>query len=83
MLHETCVISRTCLFKISAALQVSTVIGAVVKSQREQAAWTEGVAIWVAVMVVSLVGDLLSHIPPSLLPAQHMRATSNRGTFSA
>lgn len=38
--------------------QVSTVIGAAVKEQRDEAAWTEGVAIWVAVLVVSLVGEL-------------------------
>ena len=61
---------RARLFKVSAVLQVSTVIGAVVKSQREQAAWTEGVAIFVAVMVVSLVGNLLPHVSPSLLPAE-------------
>ena len=41
-------------------MQVSTVIGAAIKSQREEAAWTEGVAIWVAVAVVSLVGDSLT-----------------------
>ena len=38
-------------------MQVSTVIGAAVKEQREEAAWTEGIAIWVAVMVVSGVGE--------------------------
>lgn len=37
-------------------LQVSTVLGAAVPAEREQNAWTEGVAIWVAVFVVSLVG---------------------------
>ena len=37
-------------------VQVSTVIGAAVKEQREEAGWTEGVAIWVAVIVVSFVG---------------------------
>lgn len=37
-------------------LQVSTVIGAVVPSEREQNAWSEGVAIWVAVVIVSGVG---------------------------
>lgn len=36
--------------------QVSTVLGVVIREQREEKAWTEGVAIWVAVMVVSLVG---------------------------
>ena len=47
--------------KRSAALedrvpQVSTVIGAAIKEEREEAGWTEGVAIWVAVLVVSFVG---------------------------
>ena len=37
-------------------------LGFAIKSQREEAAWTEGIAIWVAVGVVSLVGeDLLTH----------------------
>lgn len=36
--------------------QVSTVLGFAIRSQREEAAWTEGIAIWVAVGVVSLVG---------------------------
>ena len=31
-------------------------LGFVIKSQREEAAWTEGIAIWVAVAVVSGVG---------------------------
>ena len=37
--------------------QVSTVLGVTIKEQREEKAWTEGVAIWVAVLVVSLVGE--------------------------
>lgn len=37
-------------------------IGAAIKSQREEAAWTEGVAIWVAVAVVSIVGDPSIHL---------------------
>lgn len=36
--------------------QVSTVLGAAIKEEREQNAWTEGVAIWIAVIVVSGVG---------------------------
>ena len=36
--------------------QVSTILGVVIKQQREEKAWTEGVAIWVAVLVVSSVG---------------------------
>lgn len=38
--------------------QVSTVLGVAIKEEREQNAWSEGVAIWVAVIVVSLVGEL-------------------------
>ncbi len=37
--------------------QVSTVLGAAVPSERADGAWSEGVAIWVAVAVVSLVGE--------------------------
>ena len=43
-------------------VQVSTIIGAAVKSEREQAAWTEGIAIWVAVAVVSMVGKALTRL---------------------
>jgi predicted aconitase len=38
-------------------VQVSTVLGVAVPEEREHNAWTEGVAIWVAVFVVSLVGE--------------------------
>lgn len=38
------------------AQQISTILGAAVPEERENSAWTEGVAIWVAVLVVSLVG---------------------------
>ena len=41
-------------------MQVSTILGVVIKQQREERAWTEGVAIWVAVLVVSSVGEQLS-----------------------
>ncbi len=51
---------------------MSTVLGVTIKEQREEKAWTEGVAIWVAVLVVSLVGEsekcLFTHTavyPPS------------------
>lgn len=35
-------------------------LGAVIREEREQSAWTEGVAIWIAVIVVSGVGKLAS-----------------------
>ena len=35
---------------------MSTILGAAVPAQRAEQAWTEGVAIWAAVLVVSLVG---------------------------
>lgn len=38
-------------------LQVSTIIGTAVKAERDDQAYTEGIAIWVAVLVVSLVGE--------------------------
>jgi hypothetical protein len=44
-------------------LQVSTVIGSAVPQAREEQEWTEGVAIWCAVLLVSLVGALFLHLP--------------------
>lgn len=38
-------------------------IGSAVPQAREEQEWTEGVAIWCAVLLVSLVGALLLHIP--------------------
>lgn len=37
--------------------QISTILGVAVPAEREDSAWSEGVAIWVAVLVVSLVGE--------------------------
>lgn len=48
----------------SLLLQISTVLGSAVKDQREESAWSEGVAIWVAVIVVSGVGEYLSSASP-------------------
>ena len=44
------------IIMLMAAALVSTVLGVAVPEERDQNAWTEGVAIWVAVAVVSLVG---------------------------
>lgn len=44
------------IIMLMVAALVSTVLGAAVPEEREQNSWTEGVAIWVAVLVVSLVG---------------------------
>ena len=44
------------IIMLMAAALVSTVLGVAVPEEREQNAWVEGVAIWVAVAVVSLVG---------------------------
>ena len=46
------------------SLQVSTVLGVAVPKEREESAWSEGVAIWVAVLVVSLVGEQPAALPP-------------------
>ena len=56
------IFKRNCHYVSSGdtAAQVSTVLGVVIKEQREEKAWTEGVAIWVAILVVSLVGMQLS-----------------------
>ncbi|EFN57544.1 hypothetical protein CHLNCDRAFT_6358, partial [Chlorella variabilis] len=44
------------LIMLMVAALISTILGAAVPEERENSAWTEGVAIWVAVLVVSLVG---------------------------
>lgn len=41
------------------ASQVSTVLGVAIREEREEHSWTEGVAIWVAVIVVSGVGECI------------------------
>lgn len=46
------------LILLMAAATISTALGAGVKEEREENAWVEGVAIWVAVILVSLVGSL-------------------------
>lgn len=38
-------------------LQVSTVLGAALPEQRKDNGWSEGVAIWIAVIIVSFVGE--------------------------
>ena len=45
------------LVLLMAAALVSTVLGAAIPEEREQAAWSEGITIWVAVLVVSLVSS--------------------------
>ena len=44
------------IIMLMAAALVSTILGVAVPQEREDNAWTEGVAIWIAVLVVSLVG---------------------------
>lgn len=57
-LHFTIHLSHAYVLLVNMVnLQVSTVLGVAIKEEREQKAWTEGVAIWVAVIVVSLVGE--------------------------
>lgn len=46
------------LILLMVAALISTVLGVAVKDQREESAWSEGVAIWVAVIVVSGVGAI-------------------------
>lgn len=46
------------LILLMAAATVSTAFGAGIKEEREENAWVEGVAIWVAVILVSMVGSL-------------------------
>lgn len=40
-----------------ARIQGSTILGVVIPEQRAQKAWTEGVAIWVSMLIVVLVGE--------------------------
>lgn len=37
--------------------QVSTVLGVALPEERAQQGWTEGLAIWCAVIIVSFVGE--------------------------
>lgn len=37
--------------------QVSTVLGAALEEQRKEGEWIEGIAIWVAVFIVIVVGE--------------------------
>ena len=46
------------LILLMAAATVSTVLGVAIKEEREANAWVEGVAIWVAVILVSMVGSV-------------------------
>jgi hypothetical protein len=65
-----------------AGAQVSTIIGASVPAQREEQAWTEGIAIWVAVLVVSLVGARPPRAPRAL-PRARRRCASLRCAVAA
>jgi len=43
--------------------KVSTILGSVLPEQRKEGEWIEGVAIWVAVLIVIAVGEGLWVIP--------------------
>ena len=65
----------------SSHTQVSTVLGVAIKEEREQNAWSEGVAIWVAVIVVSLVGEH-NHCFALLLQRPILCFTHSASTFT-
>jgi P-type Ca2+ transporter type 2C len=46
------------LILLMVAATVSTVLGVAIKEERQNNAWVEGVAIWVAVILVSMVGSV-------------------------
>jgi P-type Ca2+ transporter type 2C len=46
-----------CIFT-TVHLQISTILGAAIPEERKHNGWIEGVAIWVAVLAVTLVGKL-------------------------
>lgn len=46
------------LILLMVAATVSTILGTAIEEEREENAWVEGVAIWVAVILVSLVGSV-------------------------
>ncbi|KAG2453047.1 hypothetical protein HYH02_002382 [Chlamydomonas schloesseri] len=50
------VVQDPILILLIAAAAVSTILGAAIPEEREKSAWVEGVAIWVAVLIVTLVG---------------------------
>lgn len=43
--------------RVCCLLQVSTVLGAALEEQRKEGEWIEGIAIWVAVAIVIMVGE--------------------------
>ena len=54
--------------KLASVSQVSTGLGAGIPEQRAKNEWIEGVAIWVAVFLVSGVGESAVHAFPYLQP---------------
>lgn len=66
-----------CLHSLMLCTQVSTILGSVLSEQRKAGEWIEGVAIWVAVLIVIAVGaseqrasrmsrlqPVVQHVPP-------------------
>lgn len=47
----------------SVPVQVSTVLGAALEEQRKQGEYIEGIAIWVAVAIVIMVGEFPQQLP--------------------
>jgi P-type Ca2+ transporter type 2C len=52
------VLNDPMLLLLCAAALISTVLGAAIEKERKKGVWAEGVAIWVAVIIVSLVGAI-------------------------
>lgn len=46
---------------LSCALQLSTVLGAAIPEERAERKWIEGIAIWAAIFLVTLVSEW--HLP--------------------
>jgi ABC-type transport system involved in cytochrome c biogenesis permease subunit len=58
---------HACMHAVCFLVQVSTVLGAALEEQRKEGEYIEGVAIWVAVAIVIMVGE------------QHMACASETG----
>jgi hypothetical protein len=62
-----------------ALLQVSTVLGAALEEQRKEGEYMEGIAIWVAVAIVIMVGECLGSCLQLLLVRSAVAAIEWQG----
>jgi cyanate permease len=67
---ELLVCSSVCVY--SAAVQLSTVLGAAIPEERHEKKWIEGIAIWAAIFLVTLVSKYMcSRLRTPMLGSAH------------